>query len=56
MFLRKPLALYFQRDQDALIRRPLGSFEEGYTNSVVGLSPDTIKWPGGFYRYDKHHL
>jgi apolipoprotein N-acyltransferase len=52
----KPLALHFQRDQAVLIGRPLGSFEAGYTNSVVGLSRDTIKWPGGFYRYDKHHL
>ncbi|MEO8153739.1 MAG: apolipoprotein N-acyltransferase [Rhizobacter sp.] len=51
-----PLALHFQREQAALIGRPLGSFEAGYTNSVVGLSRDTVKWPGGFYRYDKHHL
>ncbi len=52
----KPLALHFQRDQAALIGRPLGSFEAGYTNSVVGISRDTIKWPEGYYRYDKHHL
>ncbi|MGY4827516.1 apolipoprotein N-acyltransferase [Sphaerotilaceae bacterium SBD11-9] len=52
----KPLALHFQRDQAALIGRPLGSFEAGYTNSVVGLSRDTVKWPEGYYRYDKHHL
>ncbi len=35
----------------ALLGLPLGSMEEGYTNSVVGLgsgAPD--------YRYDKHHL
>jgi apolipoprotein N-acyltransferase len=52
----KPLALHFQRNQAALIGRPLGSFEAGYTNSVVGVSRDTIKWPEGFYRYDKYHL
>lgn len=52
----KPLALHFQQDRAALIGRPLGSFEAGYTNSVVGLSRDTVKWPGGYYRYDKHHL
>jgi len=52
----KPLALHFQRNQAALIGRPLGSFEAGYTNSVVGVSRDTVKWPEGFYRYDKYHL
>jgi apolipoprotein N-acyltransferase len=34
----------------ALVGVPLGSFEQGYTNSVVGLSA------GPAYRYDKHHL
>lgn len=52
----RPLALHFQRDQAALIGRPLGSFEAGYTNSVVGVSRDTVKWPEGYYRYDKYHL
>lgn len=36
----------------ALIGMPLGSLEEGYSNSVVGLSSDAAQ-P---YRYDKHHL
>lgn len=36
----------------ALIGVPLGSLETGYSNSVVGLSPDLAQ-P---YRYDKHHL
>ncbi|MBU0918135.1 MAG: apolipoprotein N-acyltransferase [Gammaproteobacteria bacterium] len=36
----------------ALIGMPLGSLESGYTNSVVGLSPELAQ-P---YRYDKHHL
>jgi apolipoprotein N-acyltransferase len=30
---------------------PLGDYEQGYTNSVVALSPG-----GAPYRYDKHHL
>jgi magnesium and cobalt transporter len=34
----------------ALVGVPLGDFEAGYTNSVVGLSA------GPVYRYDKHHL
>ena len=38
--------------QAALIGMPLGDFEQGYTNSVVGLRPgDAQPW-----RYDKHHL
>ncbi|MBX3620204.1 MAG: apolipoprotein N-acyltransferase [Rhizobacter sp.] len=52
----KPIALHFQGEQAALIGRPLGSYEAGYTNSVVGVSRDTLKWPEGYYRYDKHHL
>lgn len=34
----------------ALVGVPLGDFEHGYTNSVVGLGP------GAAYRYDKMHL
>jgi apolipoprotein N-acyltransferase len=30
---------------------PLGSFDEGYTNSVIGLKPGAP-----LYRFDKHHL
>jgi apolipoprotein N-acyltransferase len=40
----------------ALIGLPLGDFEQGYTNSVAGLSAQTAAQPEGFYRYDKHHL
>jgi apolipoprotein N-acyltransferase len=36
----------------ALIGLPLGSYEQGYTNSVVGLSAATAAG----YRYDKTHL
>jgi apolipoprotein N-acyltransferase len=35
----------------ALVGAPLGDFERGYTNSVVGMSP-----AGAGYRYDKQHL
>ena len=39
-------------DQAALIGTPLGNYQEGYTNSVVGLKPgQTQNW-----RYDKQHL
>ena len=36
----------------ALIGIPLGSYEAGYTNSVIGLQPG----PQPVYQYDKHHL
>ena len=39
-------------NQAALIGLPLGSFETGYSNSVVGLKPGQAE----LYRYDKHHL
>ena len=38
------------RHRAMLIGAPLGSYEQGYTNSAVGLSLDVD------YRYDKHHL
>ena len=39
-------------DQAALVGIPLGSFRDGYTNSVVGLKPGQSQpW-----RYNKHHL
>lgn len=38
--------------QAALVGIPLGSFSDGYTNSVVGFKPGQASpW-----RYDKHHL
>jgi apolipoprotein N-acyltransferase len=40
----------------ALIGVPLGDFEHGYTNSVLGVSAQTQALPGGAYRYNKHHL
>ena len=38
--------------QAALLGVPLGNFEQGYTNSVLGLAPGQAE-P---YRYDKRHL
>ena len=44
-------------ERAALIGVPLGSFEHGYTNSVVGVSRATRGLQdGGVYRYNKHHL
>ncbi|TFZ07113.1 apolipoprotein N-acyltransferase [Ramlibacter henchirensis] len=46
------LAEHFGRgEQASLIGIPLGSYEQGYTNSVVGLKPGADA-----YRFDKHHL
>ena len=38
------------RPRALLVGVPLGDFDEGYTNSVLGLQAS------GSYRYDKHHL
>ncbi len=39
-------------EQAALIGMPLGNYQQGYTNSVLGLKPGQAQpW-----RYDKHHL
>ena len=37
----------------ALIGLPLGSSEQGYTNSAIALKPSTTN---AIYQYDKHHL
>ncbi len=47
--------------QAALIGIPLGSYQEGYTNSVLGLQPTQLPSAQNVmqpqpYRYDKHHL
>lgn len=48
---------YATGDQAALVGIPLGDFEKGYTNSVLGLKPG-LALPGQAqpYQYDKHHL
>ena len=43
---------FTQGGKAALLGLPLGSYEQGYTNSVIGLKPGADP-P---YRYDKHHL
>ncbi|MBK0394980.1 apolipoprotein N-acyltransferase [Ramlibacter algicola] len=49
----EPLVRHFQSgEQAALVGMPLGSYEQGYTNSVVGLKPGARD----AYRFDKHHL
>jgi apolipoprotein N-acyltransferase len=45
-----------QPGRAAIIGVPLGNDDEGYTNSAVGISAAAASSPGGFYRYDKHHL
>ena len=53
----KTLTDHFQRGpQAALLGLPLGDETAGYTNSAAGISAATAALPGGFYRYDKHHL
>jgi apolipoprotein N-acyltransferase len=50
--LRERLQAHFSSpDRAALVGLPLGDFERGYTNSVLGWS---ARQPP--YRYDKHHL
>jgi apolipoprotein N-acyltransferase len=43
---------YATGEQAALIGIPLGDFDKGYTNSVLGVKPGQAQ-P---YQYDKHHL
>ncbi len=51
------VAGHFQQGtQAALLGLPLGDPDRGYTNSAAGISAATAALPGGFYRYDKHHL
>ncbi len=53
----KTITDHFQRGtQAALLGLPLGDERVGYTNSAAGISRATAALPGGFYRYDKHHL
>ena len=53
----KTITDHFQRGpQAALLGLPLGDELVGYTNSAAGLSAASAALPGGFYRYDKHHL
>jgi apolipoprotein N-acyltransferase len=61
-------ARFARGEQAALIGLPLGDYDSGYSNSVVGLKPAEADRPGPPgqpgalalpaepYRYDKHHL
>ena len=43
--------------QAALVGLPLGDYDTGYSNSVIGLKPGQPSQPAEtLYRYDKHHL
>jgi len=53
---RSLLARFRQPGRAALVGLPLGDEAAGYTNSAAGISAATAALPGGFYRYDKHHL
>ena len=53
---RSVLARFRQNGRAALVGLPLGNLDDGYTNSAAGISAATAAEPGGFYRYDKHHL
>jgi apolipoprotein N-acyltransferase len=44
-------APFREGDRAAIIGIPLGSLQEGYTNSAIGLKPGA-----DVYRFDKHHL
>ncbi len=51
------LTHYFSMpERSALLGVPLGSYEDGYTNSVAGLSGGSAAGADTFYRYNKHHL
>ncbi len=50
------LARFRQPGRAAIVGLPLGTDDLGYTNSAAGISAATATLPGGFYRYDKHHL
>ena len=55
-YLASLLTHFRQGPQAALVGLPLGDETLGYTNSVAGISAASAAQPGGFYRYDKHHL
>jgi apolipoprotein N-acyltransferase len=50
-YLQSLRAEFSRGDRAAITGIPLGGFEEGYSNSVIGLRPG-----GAAYQYDKHHL
>jgi apolipoprotein N-acyltransferase len=49
-------AAFDRPDRAALVGVPLGDDGQGYTNSVVGLSPQTLGGAMPRYQYSKHHL
>jgi apolipoprotein N-acyltransferase len=60
-YLQALQARFAKGEQAALIGLPLGSYEAGYTNSVIGLKPAAAAAPASApnsagYSYSKHHL
>jgi apolipoprotein N-acyltransferase len=60
-YLQALQARFAKGEQAALIGLPLGSYEAGYTNSVIGLKPAAAGAPASapntaVYSYSKHHL
>ncbi len=55
-FWKGLLARFRLPGRHALLGLPLGDSQAGYTNSAAGISAASARMPGGFYRYDKHHL
>jgi apolipoprotein N-acyltransferase len=50
-YLEDLRAAFAQGGRAALVGIPLGSFEDGYTNSAIALQPGAAR-----YQYHKHHL
>lgn len=50
-YLQRVADAFIRGSRAALVGMPLGSYEQGYTNSVVGFKPGADA-----YRFDKHHL
>jgi apolipoprotein N-acyltransferase len=55
-FWQELLTHFRSEGRAALIGLPLGNPQLGYTNSAAGIDAASAAQPGGFYRYDKHHL
>jgi len=55
-FMQNLAARFRQPTRAAILGIPMGDEEAGYTNSALGISMDAATLPGGYYRYDKHHL
>ena len=55
-FLQDLSARFRHPSRAAILGIPMGDEATGYTNSALGISFAAAGLPGGYYRYDKHHL